>query len=68
MRPAPLPGVACGLLWQRVMAVTSISSALLPSPRLPTVAPRLLQNVVGGILELVIHAVEDWRDRRRGAH
>lgn len=68
MHPVLLPGVACGLLLQRVMAVTSIPSALLPSSRLPTVAPRLLQNVVGGILELVIHAVEDWRERRRGAH
>jgi hypothetical protein len=51
------------------MAVTSMSPpALLSSPRLFTVAPRVLENVIGGILELVIYAVEDWRDRRRGAH
>jgi hypothetical protein len=50
------------------MAVTSIPSALLPLPRLPSAAPRILENVVGGILELLIHTVEDWRDRRRGAH
>lgn len=48
------------------MAVTSIStSATQPLPRLPAEAPRLLHSVVGGILELMIHAVEDWRDRRR---
>jgi len=47
------------------MAVTSISSsATQPLPRLPSEGPRLLQSVVGGILELMIHAVEDWRDRR----
>jgi hypothetical protein len=47
------------------MAVTSISSrATQPLPRLHSEAPRLLDNVVGGILELMIHAVEDWRDRR----
>jgi len=47
--------------------VTSISSRALavpPSPRLVDVAPRILENVAGGILELVIHAVEGWRDRR----
>jgi hypothetical protein len=47
--------------------VTSISSRALavpPSPRLADVAPRILENVAGGILELVIHAVEGWRDRR----
>jgi hypothetical protein len=51
------------------MAVTSMSSRALtvpPSPRLTDVAPRILDNVVGGILELVIHVVEDWRDRRSG--
>lgn len=46
--------------------VTSMSSRALtaPSPRLVDVAPRILENVAGGILELVIHAVEGWRDRR----
>jgi hypothetical protein len=49
------------------MAVMSISSRALavpPSPRLTDVAPRILENVAGGILELVIHVVEGWRDRR----
>ena len=47
--------------------VTSISSRALtmpPSPRLTDVAPRILEHVAGGILELVIHVVEGWRDRR----
>jgi len=48
------------------MAVTSISSrATQPLPRLSSEAPRFVDNVVGGILELMIHAVEDWRERRR---
>lgn len=50
------------------MAVTSISSralAMPPSPRLADVAPRLLENVAGGLLELVIHTVESFRDRHR---
>jgi hypothetical protein len=49
------------------MIVSSISSRALtvpPSPRLTDVAPRILENVAGGILELVIHVVEGWRDRR----
>lgn len=47
------------------MAVTSISSPTMQAlPRLNAEAPRFLDNVVGGILERVIHAVEDWRDRR----
>jgi hypothetical protein len=49
------------------MVVTSMSSralAMPPSPGLADVAPRILENVVGGILELMIHAVEGWRDRR----
>lgn len=47
--------------------VTSMSSralAMQPSPRLVDIAPRILENVAGGLLELVIHAVEGWRDRR----
>ncbi|HEY6177264.1 MAG TPA: hypothetical protein VIX73_22560 [Kofleriaceae bacterium] len=47
------------------MAVTSTSYTTQPLPRLPAAAPRLVDDVVGGILELMIHAVEDWRDRRR---
>jgi hypothetical protein len=48
------------------MAVTTISStALTPAPRLGAVAPRLIENLVGSVLELMIHALEDWRDRRR---
>lgn len=35
-----------------------------PSLRLADVAPRILENVVGGILELTIHVVEGWRGRR----
>jgi hypothetical protein len=49
------------------MVVTSLSSralAMPPSQRLNDVAPRILENVAGGILELVIHVVEGWRDRR----
>ena len=49
------------------MVVTSLSSpalAMPPSPRLADIAPRILENVAGGILELVIHVVEGWRDRR----
>jgi hypothetical protein len=48
------------------MAITSMSSRALamPPPRQADVAPRILENVAGGILELVIHAVEGWRDRR----
>ena len=47
------------------MAVTTMSSRTTqPLPRLYSEAPRLVDNVVGGILELMIHAVEDWRDRR----
>ena len=49
------------------MVVTSLSSralAMPPSRRLSDVAPRILENVAGGILELVIHVVEGWRDRR----
>jgi hypothetical protein len=49
------------------MAVTSISSrelAMPPSLRLADVAPRILENVVGGILELMIRVVEGRRDRR----
>jgi hypothetical protein len=46
------------------MAVTSMSSRALAVPPSPRPAPRILDNVVGGILELVIHVVEDWRDRR----
>lgn len=50
------------------MSVTRISvTATQPLPRLSSEAPRLFHNVVGGILELVIHAVEDWRDRRGGS-
>lgn len=50
------------------MAVTSISNtALTTAPRLGAVAPRLIENLVGNVLELMIHAVEDWRDRRRTA-
>jgi hypothetical protein len=48
------------------MPVTSLSSyTTQPLPRLSAEAPRLVHHVVGGILELMIHAVEDWRDRRR---
>lgn len=51
------------------MAVTSISSRALAmppsSPRLADVAPRILENVAGGLLELVIHTVESFRDRHR---
>jgi hypothetical protein len=50
------------------MAVTSVSSRALDlpqSPRLVDLAPRILENVAGGLLELVIHAVEGWRDRYR---
>ena len=47
------------------MSVISLSSTTQPLPRLPAEAPRLVQHVVGGILELMIHAVEDWRERRR---
>ena len=47
------------------MAVTSLSSsAMVPSPRLAA-APRLIENLIGSLLELAIHAVEDLRDRRR---
>jgi hypothetical protein len=49
------------------MAVTSISSRALdmpPSTRVSDLAPRILENLVGGFLELMIHAVEGWRDRR----
>ena len=49
------------------MVVSSLSSRALTvpsSPRLADVAPRILENVAGGILELVIHVVEGWRDRR----
>jgi hypothetical protein len=49
------------------MVVSSISSRTLavpPSPRLTDIAPRILENVAGGLLELVIHVVEGWRDRR----
>ena len=49
------------------MVVSSLSSRALavpPSPRQGDVAPRILENVAGGILELVIHVVEGWRDRR----
>jgi hypothetical protein len=49
------------------MAVTSMSSHALtmpPSPRLTDIAPRILDSVAGEILELVIHVVEGWRDRR----
>jgi hypothetical protein len=51
-----------------IMAVTSISSRALTmpsSPRLMDVAPRILETVAGGILELMIHTVESWRDRYR---
>lgn len=51
-----------------IMAVTSISSralAMPPSPRLVDIAPRILETVAGGLLELVIHTVESWRDRSR---
>jgi hypothetical protein len=52
------------------MAVTTISSssralAMPRSPRLADVAPRILEHVAGGLLELVIHTVESWRDRYR---
>jgi hypothetical protein len=37
------------------------------STQLSSVAPRMLRGLVGGMLELMIHAVETWRDRRVGA-
>jgi len=47
------------------MAVTSLSSsAMAPSPR-PSAAPRLIENLIGSLLERAIHTVEDLRDRRR---
>lgn len=47
------------------MAVTIPSSRALQSlPQLPSAAPRLVQSVVGGLLELMIHVVEDLRERR----
>lgn len=73
MRPgaAAAPGAAppCGTrgALPSTMVVTSISSralAMPPSQRLSDVAPRILDSVAGGILELVIHVVEGWRDRR----
>lgn len=59
--------VAQTVLCSSTMVVTSTSSralAMPPSPRLADIAPRILENVAGGILELVIHAVEGWRERR----
>jgi hypothetical protein len=50
------------------MAVTTITSRALatpPSPRLTDVAPRILEHVASGLLELVIHTVESLRDRHR---
>jgi len=47
------------------MAVTSLSpSAMEASPRVAA-APRLIENLIGSLLELAIHALEDLRDRRR---
>ena len=58
-----------GSAFTSTMAVTSISSRALAmppsSPRLADVAPRILENVAGGLLELVIHTVESFRDRHR---
>lgn len=47
-----------------VMSMSSRALAMPPSPRLAEIAPRILENVVGGVLELMIHVVEGWRDRR----
>jgi len=50
------------------MAVTTITSralAMPPSQRLTDVAPRILEHVAGGLLELMIHTVESWRVRHR---
>lgn len=55
------------MLRSAIMAVTSIpprALAVPPSKRLADLAPRILNDVVGDLLELVVHAVEDWRDRR----
>lgn len=47
------------------MAVTRISpSAMSRTPRRFAVAPRVLEHLIGNLLELMIHSVESWRDRR----
>jgi hypothetical protein len=43
------------------MAVTMLPSSALAPSRL---APRLIESLIGNLLELMIHTVEDWRERR----
>jgi hypothetical protein len=32
----------------------------------PHAAPRIVETLVGSVLEVMIHAVETWRERRTG--
>lgn len=44
-------------------ASTSPTSSLAVADRTSSVLPRLIERVVGDLLELVVHSIEELRDR-----
>ena len=46
-----------------MLATTNASPSLALTDRSASMLPRLLQRVVGDLLELVVHSIEEMRDR-----